>query len=130
MGAEGDSRRAAHVYGLRAETIATLWLRARLYTILDRNYRVKGGEIDIVARRGRTIVFVEVKARGSLDAAAHAITAQKQRRIRRAANRWRATHPWAEHCTLRADAIFVAPGHLPRHVENALALDGDMTNAF
>ncbi len=127
---KADSRRAAHVYGLRAETVATLWLRTRLYEILERNYRVQGGEIDIVAKRGRTIAFVEVKARGALEDAAIAITPQKQRRCRRAANRWLATHPWAASYTLRADAIFVAPGRLPRHLENAFALEGEMVNHF
>ncbi|WP_424362016.1 YraN family protein [Methylocystis parvus] len=119
---DDNARRAARAYGLQAETIATLWLRARLYTILDRNYRIKDGEIDIVARRGRTIAFVEVKARGDLEDAFIAITPQKQRRITRAANRWVATHPWAMNYTLRADAIFVAPGKLPRHLENAFEL--------
>lgn len=117
-----DARRAARAYGLKAEAMATLWLRARLYTILDRNYRINGGEIDIVAKRGRTVVFVEVKARGDFDDAATAITPQKQRRVSRAANRWVATHPWAMDFTLRADAIFVAPGKLPRHLENAFEL--------
>lgn len=119
---DSDARRAARAYGLNAETIAALWLRARLYTILDRNYRVQGGEIDIVARRGGTIAFVEVKARGALEDAAIAITPQKQRRISCAVNRWLATHPWATSCTLRADAVFVAPGRLPQHLENAFEL--------
>jgi putative endonuclease len=118
----GNARRAARAYGLQAETIATLWLRLRLYEILDRNYRIKDGEIDIVAKRGRTIAFVEVKARGELDEARVAITAQKQRRISRAVNRWVATHPWAMSYTLRADAIFIAPGKLPQHLENAFEL--------
>ena len=119
---DDDARRAAYAFGLRAETVATLWLKAHFYSILDRNYRIQGGEIDVIAKRGRTIVFVEVKARGALDDAAIAITPQKQRRFARAANRWVATHPWAMGCTLRADAIFVAPGKLPRHVENAFEL--------
>ncbi len=123
MSDSSATRRAAYAFGLRAETIAALWLRARLYAILDRNYRAHGGEIDIVARRGRAVVFVEVKARGDLDDAANAITAQKRRRFRRAADRWRAAHPWAAACTLRADAIFIAPGHWPRHVENAFELE-------
>jgi putative endonuclease len=123
MSESDDARRAARAYGVKAETVATLWLRARLYTILDRNYRIKGGEIDIVARRGRTVVFIEVKARGDLDDAAIAITPQKRRRVSRAANRWVATHPWAMGYALRADAIFMAPGRLPRHVENAFELD-------
>jgi putative endonuclease len=119
---EDDRRRAARAFGMRAETLATLWLRARLYTILDRNYRVQGGEIDIVARRGTVVVFVEVKARPTLDAAAIAIGPQKRRRIARAVDRWRATHPWATRYTLRGDAIFVAPGRLPLHLENAFEL--------
>jgi putative endonuclease len=118
----GNARRAARAYGLRAETVATLWLRARFYAILDRNYRIKDGEIDVIAKRGRTIAFVEVKARGDLDDARVAITAQKQHRISRAVNRWVATHPWAMGYTLRADAIFIAPGKLPRHLENAFEL--------
>lgn len=118
----GSARRAAYAYGLHAETIATLWLRARLYTILARNYRIQGGEIDIVARRGRTIAFVEVKARATLEDAAIAITPQKRRRIGCAVNRWLATHPWAAGFTLRADALFIAPGRLPRHVEHAFEL--------
>ncbi|PPD45790.1 MAG: hypothetical protein CTY15_02720 [Methylocystis sp.] len=117
-----NARRAARAYGLKAETVAMLWLRARLYEILDRNYRINGGEIDIVARRGRTIAFVEVKARGSLEEAYIAITPQKQRRICRAVNRWVANHPFAMGYTLRADAIFIAPGRLPRHLENAFEL--------
>jgi putative endonuclease len=116
------ARRAAYVYGLQAETLAVLWLRARLYRILERNYRVNGGEIDIVAKRGRTIIFVEVKARSDLEAAAIAITPQKRQRFSRAANRWLTAHPWAMHYTLRADAVFVAPAKMPRHVENAFEL--------
>ena len=119
---KNDARRAAYVYGLRAETAATLWLQARLYKILARNFRAHGGEIDIVARRGRTIVFVEVKARGDLDNAAIAITPQKQRRFSQAVGRWLAGNPWAMAFTLRADAIFLAPGRLPRHLENAFEL--------
>jgi len=117
-----ESRRAAYAYGLRAETIATFWLRARLYQILARNYRARGGEIDIIARRGRTVAFVEVKARGDLETALIAITPQKQYRFSRAVGRWLATNPWAMNFTLRGDAIFVAPRAWPRHVEDCFPL--------
>jgi len=93
-----DARRAARAFGLRAETLATFWLRAQLFTILDRNYRVQGGEIDIVAQRGHLIVFVEVKAR------------------------WVATHPWALQRTLRADAILIAPGRWPHWIVSAFEI--------
>lgn len=119
-----SSRRDAYSWGVEAETLAALWLRGRFYTILERNFRIRGGEIDIIARRGRTVAFVEVKARADLEDAFLAITPQKQRRIALAANRWVATHGWAMDYTLRGDAIFVARGALPLHVENAFELGG------
>jgi putative endonuclease len=118
-----QAKRAAHALGLRAETIAALWLRLKFYKILARRFRAQGGEVDVVAKRGRTVVFVEVKARGDLDDAALAITPQKRRRFSRAAARWLASNPWAASYTLRADAIFIAPRRLPRHVETAIELE-------
>jgi putative endonuclease len=117
-----DRTKALH-FGLQAETVAALMLQMKLYTILDRRYRIREGEVDIIARRGATIAFIEVKARPTLDAAAIAITAEKTRRISRAARHWVATHPWAARCILRGDAIFVAPRKLPLHVIAAVELD-------
>jgi len=117
-----DAKRAARAFGLRAETLATLWLRAQWFRILDRNYRVQGGEIDIVAQRGHLIVFVEVKARADLETAALAITPQKQRRIQRAVHHWLARHPRSTGCALRADAILIAPGQLPRRIAGVFEL--------
>ena len=115
-------RRANHDFGLRAESLAALWLQLKLYKILARRYRVNGGEIDIIARRGDDIVSVEVKARGAMDDALIAITPQKQRRLTLAAARWQAANPWAAQYTLRADAVFVAPRRLPRHVIDVMEL--------
>jgi putative endonuclease len=120
---DSEARRARHLGGLRAETIATLWLRCKLYTILARRYRLRGGEIDIVARRGRTIAFVEVKARATLEEAMVSITEAKRRRLSRAAAHWLASNPWAADHVLRADAVFIAPRRLPLHVEAAMELD-------
>jgi len=120
---ETEERRARHRGGLRAETIAALWLRAKFYAILDRRYHIRGGEIDIVARRGRTIAFVEVKARASLEEAMISITEEKRRRISRAASKWLASNPWAADHVLRGDAIFIAPKRLPLHMEAAMELD-------
>ena len=120
-----SDRAGARAFGVNAETLAALWLRAKFYRILARGYRIREGEIDIVAQRGATIAFVEVKARPTLDEAALAITPQKRRRISRAARHWLMTHPWAMGRTLRGDAIFVAPGKAPRHVEGAVELEMD-----
>jgi len=122
MNSPPSQRRARNAFGLRAEWAAALWLLAKGYKILARRYRVRGGEIDVIARRGATIAFVEVKARGDMDAALIAITAQKQRRFRIAAARWLAANPWATQCTLRADAVFLAPWRAPRHVEDVMEL--------
>jgi putative endonuclease len=118
-------RRRAYLFGLNAETIAAALLRLKGYSILARRYVVSGGEIDLIAKRGDSIAFVEVKARDRLDAAAESITAAKRRRIARAARVWLARNPWAVHLTLRGDAIFVAPRRLPRHTHSAYRLEFD-----
>ena len=117
------SRRAALRWGMRAEIVAALYLSLKFYTVLARRYTTSGGEIDLVVRRGRIIVFVEVKARADLDAAADAIGADKRRRILRAVARWRARNPWSETFSLRCDAVLVSPWRWPIHVEDAFTLD-------
>jgi len=116
-------RRIARTFGLRAETLASLWLRAKLFQVVARNFTVPGGEIDIVARRGDVIAFVEVKARPRLEEAQAAIGAVKIARISRAARFWLARNPWAADFALRGDAVFVAPGRAPLHVVDAFTLD-------
>jgi putative endonuclease len=124
-GRPSAARRRAHRFGLRAETIAAWLLRLKGYRVLARRFVVSGGEIDIVAQRGDAIAFVEVKARDDLDEAASAIHEAKRRRISRAARVWLTRNPWAAGSTLRGDAVFVAPGRLPRHLVAAYRLDLD-----
>ena len=119
------ARRRAHLFGLRAETIAAALLICKGYRIIERRFSVAGGEIDIIARRGATIVFVEVKARGDLDDAAGAISETKRRRISRAARVWITRNAWSMSENLRGDAVFVAPGRLPRHLPAAYTIDID-----
>ncbi len=119
------AKRAAHLFGRRAEWVAAAWMLLKGYRILDRRFKVAGGEIDIVARRGDVVAFVEVKARPGLDEAASAIGEIKRRRISLAARVWLTRHPWAMSATLRGDALFVAPGRFPRHLPAAYQLDID-----
>jgi len=116
-------RKKARTFGLRAETLAALWLRLKFYQILARNFAARGGEIDLIARRGDVIVFVEVKARPTLDQAFTAIDATKAARISRIAAFWISANRWAVGRTFRGDAIYIAPGYLPRHVEAAVPLN-------
>jgi len=124
-GERAERRRGAHLYGLKAEQVAAWLLRLKGYTILARRFAVSGGEIDLVARRGGVIAFVEVKARADLEVAVIAITATKRRRIARAARVWLARNPWTTGLTLRGDAVFVAPRSLPRHASDAYELEID-----
>jgi len=119
-----SSRRViAFSFGLRAERLAALWLMAKGYRILERRYLVKGGEIDLVAMRGATVAFVEVKARRALDDALATITPTKRKRLHRAVRHWVAHNPWAAGWVLRGDAVFIAPRRLPQHLVNAFELD-------
>ena len=86
---------------------------------MARRWKTPVGEIDIVARRRRDLVFVEVKARSDLDAAAEAVAEHGRRRIIAAAEFWLASHPADAESFIRVDVILVAPGKMPRHVANA-----------
>jgi putative endonuclease len=123
--ASSEAKRRAHLFGLRAEWLAAAWLILKGYRILARRFSVAGGEIDIVARRRDVVAFVEVKARPGLDEAAIAISEVKRRRMSQAARVWLTRNPWAMSATLRGDAVFVAPGRLPRHLPAAYLLDID-----
>jgi putative endonuclease len=98
-------------------------LRVKGYRILACRYCVREGEIDIVARRGDTVAFVEVKVRPTLDEARTAIDLGKRRRISRAAKTWLASNPWAAPLTWRGDAVYLAPLRWPRHEIAAFELD-------
>jgi len=110
------ARVAAFRTGLSAETRAAAFLMAKGYRILIKRFRTPHGEIDIVARRRNLLVFVEVKARASLDEAAYAVTPRQQARIIAAAQAWLMAHPEHADFELRFDAMLIAPRRLPRHL--------------
>lgn len=112
-----------YLRGRWAERLALLWLVLKGYRPLARRYLAHGGEIDLIMRRGGTVAFVEVKARATLEAALTSIDPAKRRRFGRAARAWLARNPRATGLTLRADAVFLAPGAWPRHFEGAFELD-------
>lgn len=104
--------------GRRAETIAALYYRLCGYKILAMRYRAPGGEIDLVAKRGRLIAFVEVKSRASLDAAIEAVTPQTSRRIASAADMFIAHSPHFAEFDMRYD-IFALAGWRFRCITDA-----------
>ncbi|MBS0245946.1 MAG: YraN family protein [Proteobacteria bacterium] len=113
------NRQAAFNRGISAESLAAAWLIGKGYRILARRFRSGAGEIDIVAGRRHTVIFVEVKARASLDEAAESVTPRQRGRIAAAAEIWLAQNPHVAFKDLRFDAILIAPGKLPQHIQGA-----------
>jgi putative endonuclease len=109
-------RQAAFRLGLSAENRAAALLLAKGYRVTARRFRAGVGEVDIVARRGNVLVFVEVKARERLDDAAEAVTERQQRRIIAAAEAWLAANPDDMARNIRFDVILIAPRRWPRHI--------------
>jgi putative endonuclease len=105
--------------GISAESRAAMFLIAKGYRILARRFKTPIGEIDIVAGRRRTLVFVEVKARERADDAAEAVTPQGKQRIIAAAELWLARKPVDAQTEIRFDVVLVTPGKLPQHIPNA-----------
>jgi putative endonuclease len=113
--------------GRAAEIVASLLLLCKGYRVLARRFSTGAGtgagEVDLIARRGRTLAFVEVKSRPDLNTAAESIRPEQRRRIARAAESYVARRPELGGLDVRFDAILVAPGRLPRHVPGAWRAD-------
>ncbi len=112
-------RQVAFRTGISAESRAAALLIAKGFRILARRWKSPVGEIDIVARRRSLLVFVEVKARDTLDDAAWAVTERQRRRIIAAAEAWLAQNADDRIRDIRFDAMLVAPGRIPRHIPAA-----------
>jgi putative endonuclease len=102
--------------GGRAERRAALWYRLRGYRILGRNVWAGGNELDVIARRGRRLVFCEVKSKGrpGFGDPIEMVTLEKQRRLRRAAEAWLQAHPEARELAVSFDVIAVRGSRLER----------------
>jgi putative endonuclease len=113
------ARQAAFRVGVSAESRAAAYLAGRGYAIAARRFKSRVGEVDIVARRGPELVFVEVKARKGLDDAALSVTPRQQRRIVAAAEAWLADHPDDGQRDIRFDVILVARNGATEHITAA-----------
>ena len=114
-----ERRQGAELYGRRGETLAAWYLRLKGYRILERRYKTPLGEIDLIARRFGTTVFVEVKSRKSRDLEGEALLSIRTDRIVRASQYYVSRHPHLVATSQRFDVIFLAPRMWPRHVMNA-----------
>lgn len=115
-----DSRRIRALRrGALAEYRAALALILKGYRIAGFRYRTKSGEIDIIARKGDLIAFVEVKARRSLEESVCAVSTSSQRRIRAASDVWLSRQPDAALLSQRYDIVSVNGWSWPRHLPDA-----------
>jgi putative endonuclease len=121
--AKNAKRLAAFRLGVSAESVAAIFLGAKGYRTIARRWKSPVGEIDLVIKRGRLIVFVEVKARKDFDQAAESVLVRQRRRIVAAAQAWLAAHPEHAGYDMRFDAVLVSPGRMPQHVVAAFEAD-------
>ncbi len=115
-----EERLKAHQRGARAETWVALFLMLKGYRVLARRFKTPVGEIDIIARRGRRIAFIEVKRRPSFELCEASITGQARQRIRRAAALWMGKNERYQEFDQGFDLVFLAGWHAPRHLLNAI----------
>lgn len=114
--------------GQRAEWVAALYLQLKGYRILARRFKCPVGEIDLIAKRGRRVAFIEVKYRQTFESAAFSITDKQKQRIERAAAFWLMRHEGISYETLSFDVMLMRPRRLPRHLKSAF--EGRGTSGF
>jgi putative endonuclease len=110
-------RQRAERGGRRAEFLAGLWLQLKGWSILARRVRTPVGEVDLIARRGSMVAFIEVKARASAREADFALDQFRLRRVAAAAEALAPRYLRAGD-DMRIDAMFIVPRRLPRHLTN------------
>jgi putative endonuclease len=115
----GRQTRLREQAGRRAETAAALWLQLKGYRILDRRVRMPACEIDLVARKGRFVVFVEVISRRTRALALEAVRPHVRSQLEAAAEQWLSQRRERQDLLWRFDAMLLAPGRLPRHMRDA-----------
>ncbi len=112
-----SARLAAERRGRQGERLAGWWLRLKGWSILARRVRTPLGEVDLIARRGAMVAFIEVKARRTGQALDEAIDERRLARVAAAAESL--AHAYLKPGDdMRIDVILLAPGQRPRHLEN------------
>ena len=114
-----NKKQKAYQLGKWAVYIAAAMLIFKGYRILTLRYKATHGEIDVIARRGRTIAFIEVKARKSLTAGKESVTAKQRERISNAATQFMKQRPRLSNLTSRYDIVVITPKSFPKHITSA-----------
>ncbi|MDR1551064.1 MAG: YraN family protein [Holosporaceae bacterium] len=104
--------------GLFCERVAVFFLLIKGYRILARRYKTVCGEIDIIARKRDTVVFLEVKSRKNIEKCYNAITKRQLARIQRSSEIFMRRANNLSNCSRRYDVILIADWEWPIHIEN------------
>lgn len=115
-------KRTNHRNGILAEYLALTWLTLKGYRLVALRYKTPVGEIDLVMRRGRTLAFIEVKARSDTATAAEAIHTKNRSRVVRAAQQFLVNHPAYADYQVRFDAVLIAWYKRPHHLPHAFGM--------
>ncbi len=112
-----DRREAAEKRGHWGERRAAWWLRLHGWRIVAQRVKLKVGEVDLIARRGKIVAFVEVKTRATAAELDFAVDEYRLRRVAAAANALAARYarPGDD---IRIDVVLIAPRSWPRHLTN------------
>lgn len=126
MSEPNPNRVKAYQAGLAAEALVKEQLSAQGYEALAERYKTKNGELDLIMQRDSSIVFVEVKARASVEEGLQSITPKAQRRLAAAATQWMADFPDLAALIeeFRFDVAVVTPDKTVTFVENAFLAEG------
>ena len=108
-----------HEKGVFSEGVAAVFLTLKGYRIRARRYKTKHGEIDLIATKGKTVAFVEVKARRDHATGLEAISPKAQRRIQNAALHYMQRQHRLSDYVWRFDAVVVRMNGLPYHLKDA-----------
>lgn len=112
-----NQKKRAYLKGHWGEKIAALYLRLKGYTILKNRFKTPVGEIDLLIRKGKTLVAVEVKSRSTQEAAALALSSFQQKRIEKALLYYLRRYPSS--LDLRFDVVLISSWKWPCHIQGA-----------
>lgn len=112
-------KQKSEIFGRMGEIIAIIFMTFKFYRLISWREKTKSGEIDLIFSKGKTLVFVEVKARKTIELARTSITKTQQERIRAGASNFTIRKSWAQKMAWRYDAILIAPFKFPVHIKNA-----------
>lgn len=115
---KNERGKQAQARGVAAEKYVSAYLLAQGFTLLHHRYKTKVGEIDLIAQQGELLIFIEVKARKTLDEAAFSLSQRQISRLTATAELFLAEHPQFTQC--RFDVFLIAEKGKMRHIENAL----------